>query len=697
MKYLHKKFQTLSISKQLLLQVSLTTIVINIFLLCILNFNFFLISYQGYKDLVNKYEINQVDEMAYVSESMESSAMYLKEEYMDLMRMISNFYYNFGRISSAYGNLNSTKTEKITSFSKYPNNTLKEFKTLIIYDNSSNTNESNFKSNFDKSTKIITAMNPILKAIKEMNIFTRRNKNESLLFYKSLMIIDYKNNITYQHYLNDEYFRDSKKFNFSEKMLFFNNKYKETKNQINNIKKFSNMNVKVSFYDDDYLLRNNPLHYFDLSDNSYFNTSINQINYFVISNKLTGNINISIENYTKNLESGVFSIVENKFMQSISDEIINSYIGDDIILTESRYPYKVISPMFCRILQFKKKYNISDIKSSLSYDLSDCFSEEDKQVFFKEMNLSYNTDEIPIVNITQVLLKKLKINNDSYKVKKTLFPLVTSSKLRNFNYYYPTVTLFYAFYFKREEKLSIIQTTIYYKMILLILKNFFLTNFSFLLITIYTIYLMFRTMKNIDKPLDLMKNLIKSISILDDFKKKKWELEDYQHEYSDEKIEEIEEIPTMILDLIEGKLLQDSKKKNELIDMNHLQMIKHNNYILFEDNINEKIERSSYLNEILSVDIKEILDDAEFNSLDGEIINIFKRSCDRTASGISHVSNNLNYISKTFSEDKFKIGDFHHENKLLQETMSQISKLEITENKPNIFYEPFQKQNLIIN
>jgi len=519
-------------------------------------------------------------------------------------------------------------------------------------------------------------MFPMIKFINEIRLFLETNKRESQKYFEQFMILDFKNEIVFLY--------PAKQFNVTKQFSLMEFAKENVQSayiiDLNRFKNLTNTTfVNKEFLNDDYFFRNTPQLIQTSKYNEFFNRKEKNINnYLVNSNYFKQGVNLTQSNLLSHLNSGVYTLFQSRYVNTIMDDILSSYKGESYLHSGIEFPYSISSNYFCNRLRYQKELNYSQVIGDKQMNLNDCFISksfntflretiDDKEMFFKEMDLKMSYDK-EVDNeayskimeedwlIHQTSYKKIYLDNKQYKVKRTIFPLSTSNPINNFNYFYPTTNLELIFYLKDQGTIEQISKYAYKTTIAYFTINFAWTFFFVWIVFFYIFYFILDMMDIVEKPIILINNAIQTISILDDFKKAKRNMEIYILQTDDEKVEEFKELIGLILDMIEGKVNNDNQRKNDLINIYDFEMVKMNNYILLEDIINERMQRSSYLNEILSVNLNDIFGDDSFKLSAGKIEGILRNSCAQTNSNQSNRYNDLRYINQKFNDDHFKIG-----------------------------------------
>jgi hypothetical protein len=677
MEYIQKYFFSLKIKNQVLLQVTVTVSLILIVICGIVNFSFLLISQPSYKKYINILEKKEVEEVSFVTYSIESAYIYFKEGVFDFLRMMTNLYKNFEKINNNTISEDYFRNIDLKLYHKDEFNTnIPGFRSILFYSTKYSLSELKLLDDFKLSKRVIYTMFPMIKFINEIRLFLETNKRESQKYFEQFMILDFKNELVFLYPARQ--FNITKQFNLAE--FAKDNVQSSYIIDLNRFKNLTNSTfVNDKFLNDDYFFRNTPQLIETTKYNEFFNTKDKNINnHLVTSNYFTQGVNLSQSNLLSQLNSGVYSLFQSRYVKTIIDDILSSYKGESYLHSSIGFPYLISSNYFCNRLRYRKDLNYSDVIGDKRMYLNDCFTSksynpflretlDDKEMFFNEMDLKMSND-IAEDNeayskimeedwlIHQTNYKKIYLDNKQYKVKRTIFPLSTSNPINNFNYFYPITNLELIFYLKDQGTIEQISKLAYKTTIAYFTINFAWTFFFVWVVFFYIFYFILDMMDIVEKPIILINNAIQTISILDDFKKAKRNMEIYILQTDDEKVEEFKELIGLILDMIEGKVNNDIQRKNDLINLHDFEMVKMNNYVLLEDIINERMQRSSYLNEILSVNINDIFEDDSFKLSSGKIEGILRNSCAQTNSNHSNRYNDLKYINQKFNEDQFKIG-----------------------------------------
>ena len=356
--------------------------------------------------------------------------------------------------------------------------------------------------------------------------------------------------------------------------------------------------------------------------------------------------NVSNQNYTKNDSISEAKKISESFEKSsintffLSGLNILKIISNEIYFTSNYHIFPiytlinqnldVINPVYCQLLL--KYFEITKHNNKTAFILSDCMGNneiwedfmssslnikllnETTNFEFCDFNKEKNKD---IFCLNRFSLKKNIMDPNgkkSFKYKNTIIPFLSyESSYTNksiSNYYMST-------YFKKEGSSLNFQETQYAKIIEVLFFVFLICCLILYLSIIYFVFKILSVKKTIERPFNLIKESLNNISDKLKFKENKKALDDYLQEPEYETISEFKFLIKIILKLIEGNLSM-GKKETKFTDLETIQiyneiqpinMVKFNRYLIFENKIMESLDKNEYLIDLIENATNDIKND----------------------------------------------------------------------------------------
>lgn len=641
-----------------------------IIIVSIITINIFILINLSYKDLVNLLDNDEFTQISFLGLSAQYKYKYSNDLALDYSNVLKKFQEN---LNSDFIITSTSNENLLRHYDDIKGNTKQYYYTYYStkYDKGSLFSTAKFKEVF----KIVSNMIPLIENYLNF-YFIPENKNK--IFSQIL--------VSFSEFELIFVFSDKTLDNFNFKLKYqelMKNIIENTENTIINIQKISNQDLK-SFFDQNYLIENLPVKSLEITENlQTLNTNV--FDQLIHSSSFVQSSNFY--NFRKQITSTV-SFFSKGYSEEIFFDNTSTLIPSTFILvSDSFYNYSLLTKFQCKKLIFSGNYLIDDLKNHTFETILDCFpfvsfddytlsTFKDSSVFSYELNVLPKLTNLDNENIFKLItytevdyyndinkvlmlsfVKKLLLNTKSYKIKRILAPF---SSFSNFNYYYPATYSHNIFVLKSDGYYSTHKKYIFNNSISIFISSLILSMLaSILTLFVLIFFLCFRVRPHITTPLKLIQEALTSISDKNKFKEAKNNLNDYTSPKRRDKIDEYVDLIQIILKMIEGNLnlieeitpsmlFRLKIEENEL--GNEFEMINLNNIMIFEEQIIQKIEKKSHLNEILSKKIETVFLGEDLRN--NEIFNnvLLKELKNKNLSGIStqNIKNELIYNTTNF-------------------------------------------------
>lgn len=288
-----------------------------------------------------------------------------------------------------------------------------------------------------------------------------------------------------------------------------------------------------------------------------------------------------------------------------------------------------------------------------------------------EENFRYINETFPLVPKKFCLNRfstKQRIENSegikkNFKIKNSIIPLLSlNTEKVNF-----TITNYYLSVFLKNEGYS---SRFNNEQNIKIIVNLFKGLYVFVAISIILVFIfifnIIKVKEFIDQPLKKIESTLSNISDKVKFKDSKKYLDEYLLEDDSKTINEFKYLIKMILKLVEGNLvLKKQQLKANDLDLMHLHneiqpinMVKFNRYIVFENKILESIDKNQYCLELTEKSGNEMVNDDKLtnSAIYTEIIQ--KKFLQEKNTKISHDFSGINKYSEENFKTKYQFLDF---------------------------------------
>ena len=285
-----------------------------------------------------------------------------------------------------------------------------------------------------------------------------------------------------------------------------------------------------------------------------------------------------------------------------------------------------------------------------------------------QINISKENCHLDLTKIDQYIKYnpiRLKLNNQYYKIINRIIPYSSNTILESF---YPVELTGQILFLKSEGHIDIIKIDLIYNT----LASCFATVAVAIIINYIVLLVILFNLKSvvelIDKPIELIENVIYSISEKDKFIQSKKKLDNYLIKRNNEIFEEIIEFKNTIMSVVQGNEVElNLKSKNQeikkLFDAKEIQRnyyhIKINDLIILENKIKKKIVSESYFKQIQSIKLSTILNDKKVS--DTKFFIDFCNSINNNNNNNNLNDKNIiktNLISKDYNIDSPKINNY---------------------------------------
>ena len=628
--------QQLRLAPQVKCEIIFTFSFFIIFLTGLISLKAYLTSLYMFKDFHNHIDYNEFNELKYIEINLENRELQLQNKFQEyaliFIKLFKNIYNNYNLYKNVNINNDHIKCDDNESEKHICNN-----------------NEQNINDNQEIYKKIYTTFDYLLE-IYLKNIFNHTNIFHSNIIEKKdlqshIIFINFTLGSLY-YYPGDNSLKkiENEEFNtiksYSIQKIIKNVKSILSFNELfpNNTKGFSNLyylplfqefSKKFQFYKDEKILTKISSIIFELKDD-----------------------NFNINELSSKIECIVFVISKLSITDLIYNDIMKRTSGLTILKTNYLYPYKLKNEQYCRIVENLGKYNDLFKNETKNYNYIDnCFKqntiskyskyEDLKEITFlqefmsnfnlfnrleinneKSSDLHNKTDIDIIINgyeeklikeeitsYNQTINKIISINNEDFKVSKSICPINSYSLLE---YYYPINKISLNFLIKNEGFAKYIQDeikiTMYAKFINILIPHFIILTILIFIIWIILTYFS----KQLNNPVQKLNDP----SFLTGQINQKENVKKYKNKETN--IDEFKELIRLINEMVKGDidLKQVHTKKEEFgykLDIEkfnkEFEKNKIYNIIVKRDEIENILEEGNYSSQIIKQDIENIKKD----------------------------------------------------------------------------------------
>jgi hypothetical protein len=702
--FLQEHINKLKTKHQLIIGI-LGIIGVNMFLIIVMIIlSVFMLSNSAYKDVLNFFDKQDFDQMTFFSLATESAKMHINELTRNTVQVIANFRKHL-RNSEGLGNISSNIVDIKSNLVVHIDDRSELLDQIVYFSPSKTKKDLLADQKFLKEINYMRQLYPFLVLYRNSNIFNfnlnggpfnRITNFESVIIpLYDLDVIFYMNSANQTSTIN-------KSIDLSDLKDYFILKFNE---EISNIEYFSeifpnpNYNLNSAeasrklIYEFPILLEKG--HYPDfyvskITNNELYKYSNTEFRIQVFSN-IFYDEKVEIEDsedFEKFNETVIMTSPKGidmftDFMSLIIKTNLN-------IITEPFYPYKLLTPFQCVVLNYAADFEDKYLQFNPMY-VADCFDNKtriynqnshyygksDKYEFFNILGLFEDQDIIITKNIKSVieemqymravnsyatyygsLSRRVELKNVMHKIVKTYIPFTT---FRLFNYIYPVSSIFSNFAIKHEGFLENNKRYLYMKTIGSFIISFVVNLAVSYIIIYFVIWNIIKTIKIIQEPLEELTEATNNLSNKTVFEKKRNELEKYVNSTKPEEyIDECAELIDIALQLLDGSLdfkpdfTNDEKLrvKLEQEDFNReFYLVKTNNLVYDENKILKGLDENNYLNQIIRIEF----DKAKIADEVVKKCHIFNKVYDNFRNSIKSKKPLMNSVVVEIPEQKLKL------------------------------------------
>ncbi len=620
--------QELRLAPQVKCEIIFTFSFFIIFLTALISLKAYLTSLYMFKDFHNHIDYNEFNELKYIEINLENKELQLQNKFQDYALFSIKLFRTIYNNLSIFFNEDNININNVDYYIKCDENE----------------SEKDICNYIEEINKVFYYLIDIYlsKIFYNTNIF-HSNITEKKDLQSHIIFITFNPNLSY-YYPGDNNLKRIGGFdeikNYVIKKIIKNVKSISSFKELfpNNTQGYSNLYYLPLFQE---FSKKFPIHYND--DNIL--TKISSI-IFELEND-----NFNIKDLSSNIKYVVFVISKLSITDIIYNDIMKRNSGLTILKTNYLYPYKLKNEQNCRIVKnlgkykdtFKKDKNYTYIDNCFSNNTISKYSEFQDlkeitflQEFMSNFNLFnrlvitnesssdlHNKTDIDIIinryeeklikeeitSYNQTINKIISINNEDFKVSKSICPINSYSLLE---YYYPINKISLNFLIKNEGFAKYIQDeikiTMYAKFINILIPHFIILTILIFIIWIILTYFS----KQLNNPVQKLNDP----SFLTGQINQKENVKKYKNKETN--IDEFKELIRLINEMVKGDidLKQVHTKKEEFgykLDIEkfnkEFEKNKIYNIIVKRDEIENILEEGNYSSEIIKQDINNIKKD----------------------------------------------------------------------------------------